>query len=212
MTVSICTPWTDHPELADDYFDAVAKAGVECEVVIADNASDPPLTCVWPNSKVVRSDRNRGFSGGSNAALEAASGDFILFLNNDIAARREGWLRDLVETCEPGVLVGASLVSPEHAYVDGVPMPYLDGWCLGGMRDDLLELGGWDESLQEPSYYGDNLLCLEARAQGFLLREVSTGLMHKRGQTTQANGFMLPATIHNRAIYEARARELLVEA
>ena len=88
-------------------------------------------------------------------------------------------------------------------------MPYIDGWCLAGMRTDLLDLGGWDDSLEEPSYYSDNLLCLEARAAGFVLREVPTGLIHKSGQTSQANGFLLPSTIANRVVYERRARELL---
>jgi hypothetical protein len=27
-------------------------------------------------------------------------------------------------------------------------MPYLDGWCLGGMTEDLLELGGSMRSLR----------------------------------------------------------------
>jgi len=222
VSVSICTPWTDHLELADDYFDAIRMAGCDVEVVIADNASDPELNVELPaevyvkpgefDVLVVRSRNNLGFSGGSNLALRHATGDFVLFLNNDIIAHKEGWLRDLVQAAEPGVLVGASIVNPEHAQVDGVSLPYLDGWCIGGMREDLLELGGGDESLQEPSYYSDNLLCLEARAAGFLLREVHTGLIHKRGQTSQANGFMLPSTAYNRVIYEKRARELLVEA
>ena len=53
-----------------------------------------------------------------------------------------------------------------HADVDGEQFPYIDGWCLAGMREDLLRLGGFDEGLDEPAYYSDNLLCLEARAAG----------------------------------------------
>ena len=60
-----------------------------------------------------------------------------------------------------------------HAKVDDQSLPYLDGWCLAGMREDLLELGGFDESLEEPAYYSDNLLCLEARAHGMTLRDVT---------------------------------------
>lgn len=174
------------------------------ELIVVDNASIPPL-----DFAAVRLEENKGFSGGSNAGLHAATTDVVLFLNNDISANREGWLDDLVEGVEEGVLVGARLRSEPHSDVDGMSMPYLDGWCLAGMRTDFLDLGGWDDSLEEPSYYGDNLLCLEARAAGFVLREVQTGLMHKGGMTSQANGYLMPSTIANRVVYEKRVRELL---
>ena len=70
-----------------------------------------------------------------------------------------------------------------HSDVDGHSFPYIDGWCLAGMREDLLRLGGFDESLQEPAYYSDNLLCLEARAAGMTLRDVRPGLDHLENVT-----------------------------
>ena len=202
--ISVVTPWMNHEELWPDYEEAMSIAGCEAEWIIVDNASEQALTFA-----TLRLDENFGFSGGSNAGLRNATADKVLFLNNDIMAMREGWLKIIADAIEPGVLVGASLITPIHAEVDGQAFPYLDGWCLGGMREDFLDLGGWDESLEEPSYYGDNLLCLEARAAGFTLREIRTGLLHKRGQTTMANGHILPSTIANKAIYERRVRELV---
>ena len=93
--------------------------------------------------------------------------------------------------------------------IDGESFPYLDGWCLLGMTEDLRELGGWDETYEEPSYYGDNDLCLRARFEGMTLREVPCGIHHKGGATSQANGWMLPSTIANRSLFESRVRELL---
>ena len=95
----------------------------------------------------------------------------VLFLNNDIRMTDHRWLEDIREAVEPGVLVGP-LRYDNHAKVDDQHLPYIDGWCLAGMREDLLELGGFDESLEEPAYYSDNLLCLEARAHGMTLRDV----------------------------------------
>jgi len=204
VSVAVVTPWLAHRELSSDYFAAIDLGPRPEEVIVVDNGSAPPLEFA-----TLYLDHNAGFAGGSNAGLHAAKSDFVLFLNNDIRAVRSGWLNDLVEAAEPGVLVGAKLRTDGHADVDGMSMPYLDGWCLGGMRSDLLELGGWDDTLEEPSYYSDNLLCLEARAAGFLLREVQTGLIHKGGQTSQANGHILPSTIANKAVYEARVRELV---
>lgn len=213
MTSAIVTPWFEHIELAPDYIEALNMGPLPNEVIIADNGGAPQAQLAGLlgkcDLKFVDVGSNLGFSGGSNAGLREATADVVVMLNNDVIAHNEGWLDALVQATEPGVLTGARLVNPEHAQVDGMSMPYLDGWCLAGMREDLLELGGFDESLQEPSYYSDNLLCLEARAAGFVLREVSTGLVHKGGQTSQVNGFVIPQTAHNKLIYEKRAREIL---
>ena len=108
------------------------------------------------------------------------------------------------------MLVGP-LRNGNHADVDGQSFPYIDGWCLAGMREDLLRLGGFDEGLAEPAYYSDNLLCLEARAAGMTLRDVRPGLQHLENVTAgnQFTPSVQAAATTNRAIYQARARELL---
>lgn len=203
-SVAVITPWMNHLELAEDYFAALDAGPYPDEVIIVDNASEPPL-----DFAAIRSHQNLGFAKGSNAGLDAAESDVVVFLNNDIAATRQGWLWKLVQATEPGVLVGAQMRYDAHANVDGHSFPYLDGWCLAGMRDDFVDLGGFDELLEEPSYYSDNILCLKARAEGFTLREVKVGLFHKSGKTSNANGYILPSTAANRLIYEAQARDLM---
>ena len=204
-TVTVVTPWLDHMELADDYWTAMRAAGFP-PVLIIDNGSDPPL----PNA--YRVGFNSGFSHACNIGLELAQTDAIVWLNNDIQATSADWLARLVDALEPGVLVGAMLRNDPHAWVDGQGFPYLDGWCLAGMRDDLLELGGMDETLEEPAYYSDNLLCLEARAAGMTLRERKVGLRHKLNVTAGHTERVASATTTNRATYERRVRDLLVAA
>ncbi len=174
------------------------------ENIIVDNGSDPPLKFA-----TLSPSRNLGFSAGSNAGLRHATADAVLFLNNDIAHRRRGWLAEIRQALEPGVLVGG-LRFDRHADVDGIQFPYLDGWCLAGMREDLLALAGFDESLEEPAYYSDNLLCLEARSAGMTLREVPIWLSHRESYTSKpaTNPNVQAATAANRARYIARAREL----
>jgi hypothetical protein len=136
----------------------------------------------------VRHDAARPATRGSRPDLTVASKQrpptSPCFLNNDIEVRRSRMaLRSLVAAVEPGVLAGARLRNDAHGSVDGHPFPYLDGWCLAGIRADLLEIGGFDETFDEPAYYSDNDLCLRARIAGMRLRECPVGLLHKENRT-----------------------------
>lgn len=207
-TVAVVTPWTNHLELLPDFERAIELGPPPNELIVVDNASDPPLAFA-----AIRSNKNVGFSGGSNLGMRAATSDIVVFTNNDVALSRPGWLAELCHAVGPGVLVGP-IRDGRHADVDGQSFPYIDGWCLAGMRADLLELGGWDESFDEPSYYGDNDLCFRARAAGMTLRDVQPGLVHKLNGTAGSadRPEVRRATAANRARYEARVRELLVPA
>jgi GT2 family glycosyltransferase len=209
VNIAVVTPWQNHLELADDYFEAVLPELEEGDLcIVVDDASNPPL--VFETFAIFPS---RGFCGASNAGLRVAENDAVLFLNNDISLGKRGWLAGIREALEPGVLVG-QLRDGMHTWVDWTPMPYLDGWCLAGMREDLLALGGFDETLEEPAYYSDNLLCLEARAAGMTLRDVRVGLVHKENSTAGPawDERVRAATHANKVRYEARVRELLIAA
>ena len=201
-SIAVVTPWRGMLHLAPDYIDAVDSEAVD-ELVIVDAGSDPPLDFATIRVGDV------GFCGGCNAGLRHATADAVLFLNNDVEHPRRGWLEEIRDALEPGVLVGP-LRYEGHADVDGARFPYIDGWCLAGMRSDLLALGGFDESLVEPAYYSDNLLCLEARAAGMTLRDLRPGLRHKLNQTAGpgSNVQVRQATLANRERYVARVREL----
>ena len=181
MSLSIVTPWLDHEELLEDYLRAIE--GAEAEVIIVDDASDPPL-----DFATIRLEQPGGFCGASNAGLAAATGEKILFLNNDVAAEDSSWLGRLQSRIEPGAFAGAALRTETHARVPGVsdPLTYLDGWCLGGMKSDLEMLGGWSEEYEEPAYYSDNDLCFRARCLGISLRECRVPLEHKLSTTALA--------------------------
>ena len=68
--------------------------------------------------------------------------------------------------------------------VGNMELPYLDGWCLAGMRQDLLDLGGWDEGYLEPSYFGDNDLSFRARLNGMELVEQPVPIAHLASRTS----------------------------
>ena len=200
-TIAIVTPWFDHPELRSDYMAAIADEN-PYDVIIVDNGSTPPI-----EDAAIRFEENRGFSAACNAGLARSTADAILFLNNDIALTDPGWLDRIRAALEPGVLVGACIRDDHHGDVDGQSFPYLDGWCLAGMRADLLEIGGFDEGFEEPAYYSDNDLCLRARAAGMTLREARVGLLHKIGQTSRVVSEALQIANYER--YAGRVRETM---
>ena len=209
-SVAVVTPWHNHPEFGPDYYEAVSVRRTTDELIVVDNGSTErtPHAGFLPFSIPIRLEENTGFSHACNVGLDAASADAVLFLNNDIRAADRDWLEQIRDAIEPGVLVGAELRNDPHGRVEGQPMPYLDGWCVGGMRDDLLELGGWDEGYMEPSYYGDNDLSLRARAAGMSLREVRCGLVHKVNGTARDMD-VTDASLANRERFQRVATEIL---
>ncbi len=203
-TCAVVTPWFEHLEFFNDYRHALDIGPLPNEVLIVDNGSQPPLEFAD-----IRMEENTGFSHASNFGLQSAVSDVVVFLNNDVAAGANGWLNTLVDAVEPGVLVGPRLRYDEHTQVDGERIPYLDGWCLAGMREDLLDLGGFDESLREPAYYADNILCFKARMQGFSLREVRVGLAHKVNGTAGGSEDAFEASRENALVYQEYVRGLV---
>lgn len=57
------------------------------EIILVDNGSRQDeaalLRTRYPDIKVLRSERNLGFAGGNNLGFSAATGDYLLLLNND---------------------------------------------------------------------------------------------------------------------------------
>lgn len=213
--ITIVTPWVGCHELAQGYWQAI-EAGVAPgdRVIIVDNNSSPPLADHYrqrtgqPPSRWVLFDRhhlNLGFSRACNRGLDLADTDAVLFLNNDIRLRDAGWLTAIRRELRDGVLVGASLRTDPHTQVDGQAVPYLDGWCLAGMTQDLRALGGWDTTLEEPSYWGDNLLCLYAREAGLRLVQADVGLRHL-GNYTSRRVDVDAVSARNRERYEQAVR------
>ena len=115
------------------------------ELVLVDNGSTDATSRVQANPEagvvVVRNQKNLGFAVACNQGARAASGEVVVFCNNDVIAK-PGWLPPLLAALgRPGVgVVGPKLVFPDgtlqHAgvailhnadgqgYLDGLPLLY----------------------------------------------------------------------------------------
>lgn len=70
----------------------------DCEVIVVDNASTDEsaayIEAEYPFVRLVRSDKNGGFSHGNNLGVEYAQGEYLAFLNPDTIVSK-GWLESL---------------------------------------------------------------------------------------------------------------------
>ncbi len=106
-------------------------------VVVADNGStDGSLALLdgcFPSVEVVELDRNYGFAGGYNRALDKVEADMFLLLNSDVEVT-EGWLPPLVERIVSDENIAA--VMPKIlSYVDRDSFEYAG--AAGGLIDPL---------------------------------------------------------------------------
>lgn len=145
--VSVVVPFRDEPALLERCVRSLlaAPGHDRLEVVLVDNDSVLPETEALldelaqdPRTRIVRAPGPFRWAEVNNAGVRAASGELLLFANNDVEAVSEGWLTALVAHAQrPEVgAVGARLLYPDgrvqHA---GVAFPL--GLAAGHLLHDL---------------------------------------------------------------------------
>jgi GT2 family glycosyltransferase len=143
------------------FLPSVVESVVEgTEIIIADNASSDGtaawVTSEYPQVTVHTFKRNYGYCGGNNRAAELASGDILLFLNNDVEVKKN-WLNPILDAFKEDIQLGAAqpkILSAtdknrfEYAgaaggLIDHYGYPY----CLGRVFDTCeIDDGQYDES------------------------------------------------------------------
>ena len=189
--------------------------GISIEVIVVDDCSTdatPELISKIPGLVYLRNDSNSGFTVSCNHGAKAASGEYLLFLNNDTMVTR-GWLKALLETFanHPATgLVGSKLVYPDGRLQEAGGIIWRDGsgWNRGKFQDAndpeynylrqvdycsaaslmiprnlFLELGGFDLRYA-PAYYEDTDLAFRVREHGRkVLYQPLSLVVHYEGTT-----------------------------
>ncbi len=195
---------------------AETPSGRPFEIIVVDDASSDEtrselqridgLTCL-------RNETNLGFVGSCNRGAAAASGAYLVMLNNDTQVQ-PGWLDALIDTLEAhpdAGLVGARLVYPDGRLQESGGIIFSDGsgwnygredvpdrpeyrflreadYCSGAciaLRTDLFrEFGGFDERYA-PAYYEDTDLAFRVREKGLkVLIQPAATVIHHEGVTS----------------------------
>ena len=137
-------------------------AGCGAFIVVADNGSTDGspewVAANHPGVKLIRFDRNYGFTGGYNRALREVDADYYVLLNSDIEVG-EHWLAPLtgfmeehpeVGVCQPKVLSVAERGRFEYAgaaggFIDRYGYPFCRGRILSCIEEDK---GQYDEPVE----------------------------------------------------------------
>jgi len=133
----------------------------DIEIIVADNAStDSSLQVMrnyFPEIRTIVLDRNYGFAGGYNKALEQVEADYYVLLNSDVEVT-DNWLQPLlsfmnenenVAACQPKIRSYYNRTSFEHAgasggFIDQFGFPFCRGRIFGVVEEDK---GQYDDNI-----------------------------------------------------------------
>lgn len=125
----------------------------DAEVIIADNGSTddslPFLQKHYPQLRVIRLDKNYGFAGGYNKALQQVDADYYVLLNDDVEVT-PGWIEPVIAQmqqhpdtaiCQPKLLMYDQRNTFEYAggaggYIDKYGYPFCRGRMFTTLEDD----------------------------------------------------------------------------
>lgn len=198
--ISVITPWLNHSELCPIYKRQLASA----QVIVVDNGSIESHK--WAIQAMVkqldgiyiRNEENCLFATANNQGLQAATGDIVLFLNNDVECR-PGFLDKVAADVQPDGLYGPSKLK-KHG------LDYIEGWCIAAYREVWQSLNGWDDDYYSGLYWEDNDLCWRAVQRGYTMNERSWPVWHYNNYTSNGVVGAMDRSAENEAKFLERVR------
>jgi len=135
-TVSIVIPHWNNIDILSECLESISSTDFSnLEIIIVDNASSDNsvqwIKTNYPSILLIENDKNYGYAGGCNIGADKASGEYIIFLNNDTVQDRD-WVSALVNTMDSNAEIAA--VQPKILnYYDRSIFDYAGG--SGGHMD-----------------------------------------------------------------------------
>jgi GT2 family glycosyltransferase len=189
---------------------------ISYEIILVDDHSDQgdkDIIAVIRNIKLISHDEQMGFSLACNHGAKQASGEYFLFLNNDVQVT-EGWLESLMNCFTSHDCVGAigpkilsldgrlqeagASINPDGTAIligfnDNPALPrynsireveYCSGVCLLVKAKTFDTICGFDEEYA-PAYYEDVDFCFKIREKGLrILYNPNSTVFHHLSATT----------------------------
>lgn len=135
----------------------------DVEIIVADNASTDGsvemMRVEFPNIRMILLEKNYGFAGGYNKALQQVDAEYFVLLNSDVEVAAD-WLKPMLQymeahpetaACQPKILSWYRKSYFEHAgasggFIDFLGYPFCRGRVLAeceidaGQYDDIQEI------------------------------------------------------------------------
>jgi acetyltransferase-like isoleucine patch superfamily enzyme len=208
--ISIIIPVFNQHDMTQDCIDAIRECTQDCEIIIIDNGSTPPIKVPFTGdiqTRVIRNEENKGFPVAVNQGIREAAGDVIILLNNDVIVT-PGWAERLAAHLEIFSIVGpltnfcaglqraqiADYQSKAELYKEASALAeecagefeevnFVIGFCMAFKRSLFDEIGPFDESLWPCS--GEEIdFCLKARPAGHRIGIAHDVYVHHEGSRT----------------------------
>ena len=208
--ISIIVPVFNQHDATYECLTAVLENTQDCEIIVIDNGSTPPIKPPFSGfieTRVIRNEENKGFPVAVNQGIREAKGDVICLLNNDVIVT-PGWAERLLHHLET-----YAIVAPLTNFCAGVQSVQTDpyetkeqlceaavhlseecagesqdvNWVIGIVmmfkRSLYDELGSFDESLW-PCCGEEIDFCFRARAAGYKVGIANDVYVHHEGSKT----------------------------
>jgi GT2 family glycosyltransferase len=176
------------------------------EIIVVDDASTDRsaklLKKFFPEVKIYRHKRNRGFSSSVNTGVRYAKGDLVCLLNTDVSPT-DSFLSPVLPYFNQMDVFAVSLHERGYGWAKG---EFKDGfiehksgpeskkvhdsfWASGGSsvfdRKKWWDLGGLDEKNLSPYYWEDLDICYRGQKRGWkVIWEPKSNVLHEHESTT----------------------------
>jgi glycosyltransferase involved in cell wall biosynthesis len=162
---SVVVPWWDHIELLRLWTNNLHHLS-DAEVIFIDNGSasqgkqELEEFCDRHAIRLIRNEENRGYAAANNQGAAIATGEYILFLNNDVEILKPP-VQYLCQLAGDGIAGPGPLQTITHELC-------VEGWALCIKKSTLQAIGGWCEDYGA-GYWDDVDLCYRAKYAGYRL-------------------------------------------
>jgi len=135
------------------FLPSVIQHSKQAEIIVADNAStDDSLNLLrmeFPSVKLILNEKNEGYAGGYNHALNKVDADYFILLNSDVEVT-DGWIEPVIAMMEkdpsiaaaqPKILSQIDKTSFEYAgaaggFIDKFGFPFCRGRIFNTLEKD----------------------------------------------------------------------------
>ena len=239
LTSIIVLTWNQLPYTQECLASIAAHTSEPYELIVVDNGSTDG-TVAWLQQhaqedhhiRIITNDANLGFAKGCNQGIEAAHGEYILLLNNDVVVTAE-WLSGLLECYQRkphvGIVgpmtnnisgiqrvadIGYAAIADMHTFAQifrqsnryrMIENRRIVGFCMLFSKRLADEIGLLDESFGSGNFEDDDY-CLRAELAGYRNYIAGDVFIHHYGSQTFIGNKLAygQAMQHNMALYRQK--------